>query len=39
MSQVLIIQAAMPAGVFALRQVVVRNYEDATGLRAIMCAN
>ena len=36
MTQVLIIQAAMPAGVFAI--VVVRNYgEDAeTGLRAIM---
>jgi predicted permease len=36
MSQVLIIQAAMPAGVFAL--VVVRNYEEdtETGLRAIM---
>jgi predicted permease len=36
MTEVLIIQAAMPAGVFAL--VVVRNYEEdtETGLRAIM---
>ena len=36
MTEVLIVQAAMPAGVFAL--VVVRNYEEdtETGLRAIM---